>query len=102
MNSDERTVSAIFARDHARRRLRNATIGAGIVGAAVAGVVMIELPAAAHSTTSSSSAGSANSSTGHSATSAGSGQSSSSSGSLGSSSAPSSSSGPAGATSGGS
>lgn len=108
MNSDERTVSAIFARDRAGRRLRNATVGAGIVGVTVAGVVMVELPAAAHSTsTGSSSQASSGKSAGSGSASTGSGSSSnsgssSSNGSFGSSSAPSSSSGPAGATSGGS
>ncbi len=117
MNSDERTVSAVVARDRARRRLRTATIGAGILGVAVAGVVAAELPGMAHGSTTSAAGSPARTSTGHSAVSGGSSvgtgstsgsssgsgsSSSSSSGSLGSSSAPSSSSGSAGVTSGGS
>lgn len=108
------TVSAVVSRERARRRLRGATAGVGILGLAAGGLVAYYLPGPAHSNNGSSAASSAaksGSATKHSAASDDSGDSDSgdnssgsaaNSGSLGSSSAPAAGSGPAAVTSGGS
>jgi hypothetical protein len=109
MPGTEPTVSAVVRRERARRRLRGATAGAGILGIAAGGLVAYYLPSPAH-TSNHSSAG-ASSASQHSAASGDPGKSesddngsgsTSNSGSLGSSSAPTAGSGPAAATSGGS
>ena len=114
MPDPDQTVSAVVRRERARRRLRGATAGVGILGLAAGGLVAYYLPGPAHGSNGSSSASStANSGSAaeHSAGSDGPGQhssgstgsgSASNSGSLGSSSAPAAGSGPAAATSGGS
>jgi hypothetical protein len=107
MPDTERTVSDVVRRERARRRLRGATAGAGILGVAAGGLVAYYLPGPAH--TSNTSSGTSSTSQ-HSAASDDSGNGSddhgsgttSNSGPLGSSSAPAASSGPAAATSGGS
>jgi hypothetical protein len=107
MPDTERTVSAVVRRERARRRLRGATAGAGILGVAAGGLVVYYLPGPAH--TSNTNSGTSSTSQ-HSAASDDSGNGSddhgsgttSNSGPLGSSSAPAASSGPAAATSGGS
>ena len=110
MPDTERTVSAVVRRERARRRLRGATAGAGILGVAAGGLVAYYLPGPAHRSNHHSSAGTSSTSR-HSAASDDQGNSgsddhgsgsASNSGSLGSSSAPATSSGPAAATSGGS
>lgn len=108
MPDTERTVSAVVRRERARRRLRGATAGAGILGLAAGGLVAYYLPSSSHPSsqgstgTSSAAQRSAPDDSGNSGSDDHGSGSTSNSGSLGSSSAPATSSGPAAATSGGS
>ena len=61
--TDPRTGPAVVRRDRARKRLRAATAGAGVLGLAVAGGLAFTLPATTHAAVSSAGT-SANTSTG--------------------------------------